>query len=90
MFYLNRLRLQASLTSYVLQDNLVGLANQIHLLRTLDDSKTADVILEGLMAKVKSLPPHLEKRKIGELLLKLHPFAAGFAEKLPGHLLTKV
>ncbi|XP_063691815.1 uncharacterized protein LOC134824054 isoform X2 [Bolinopsis microptera] len=47
------------------KDNLVGIANQIHLLRRLEKFEAANITLESVMAATASLPRHRERQKIG-------------------------
>ena len=58
-------------SQYLLQDNLVGIANQIHLLRRLEKFEAANITLESVMAATASLPRHRERQKIGTVLIIL-------------------
>ena len=49
------------------QDNLVGIANQVHLLRRLEKFEAANITLESVMAATVSVPRHRERQKIGRL-----------------------
>ncbi|KAL5272793.1 hypothetical protein ACHWQZ_G000834 [Mnemiopsis leidyi] len=58
-------------SSSVDRDNLVGIANQIHLLRRLEKFDAANVALESVMAATASVPRHKERRKIGRSIADL-------------------
>lgn len=47
------------------KDDLVGVANTIHVLRSSNQQDKADLILESVMSKLKALPKYIEKIKIG-------------------------